>query len=341
MPKKKVMAAISGGVDSAVMAALLLDEGYEVIGVTMDTGNPQVIQEGKAVADSLGIPHIAATIYDTFCEKVMGNFMAEYQKGRTPNPCVYCNKTIKFGALLDFVKEEKFDYYATGHYARVVKAGNRYLLYKADYGQKDQSYVLYSLGQDILSRLLLPLGTYRKDAVREKARALGLTAADKPDSQDICFIPDGDYRRFLTEHGIIGQPGDFVDTAGHILGQHQGVPYYTIGQRKGLGIALGYPVYVVALDVAKNQVILGREDELYRTSLLAENCNFIPFPVLTEPLAVTARVRYKSLGSPAIIRPYAEGLVEVVFEKPEKAVTPGQSVVFYQENLVVGGGTIC
>jgi len=340
LPKKRVMAAMSGGVDSTVMAALLLEEGYEVLGLTMDTGNPQVIQEAQDVARALGISHYAVPLVEQFTREVIGNFITEYRQGRTPNPCVFCNKHVKFGALWDFGKTLGFDYFATGHYAKVREKDGRYLLYRADSAQKDQSYVLYTLTQDVLSKLLLPLGQYDKSVVRAKARELGLVAADRPDSQDICFIPDGDYRAFLKRQGVLAKPGNFVDQNGRVLGRHEGLPFYTVGQRKGLGIALGHPVYVTALRVNTNEVVLGTEADLLWQRLVAEGCNFIPFDRLIEPLEVTAKVRYKAKATSAVISPLAEGGTAVVFQEPEKAVTPGQSVVFYQDEMVVGGGII-
>ncbi len=340
MPKQRVMAAMSGGVDSTVMAALLLEEGYEVMGLTMDTGNPRVIKEAQAAAQALGISHYAVPLTERFTQEVIGNFIAEYRQGRTPNPCIFCNKRIKFGALWDFGLKLGFDYFATGHYAQIRRQNSRTLLYKAGFARKDQSYVLYALSQEVLGRLLLPLGTYDKDVVRAKAQQLGLAAAAKPDSQDICFIPDGDYRSFLKSWGVSAKPGAFVDKNGNVLGRHQGLPFYTVGQRKGLGIALGHPVYVVSLKADTNEVVLGTEEDLLSRRLVAENCNFIPFDRLVAPLEVMAKIRYKAQAAPALISPMEDGAVEVVFEKPEKAVTPGQSVVFYQGDLVVGGGII-
>ncbi len=338
--KGKVMAAMSGGVDSALTAALLLEQGYEVVGLTMDTGDHHVVEEARLLAKNLGIPHLYLDVAKEFQQQVIGNFLSEYRNGCTPNPCIFCNKHIKFGLLFDFAFANGADYFATGHYAKVIEEKGRYLLYRSQNHAKDQSYVLYSLSQKVLSKLLLPLADYEKSQVRQKAAQLGLAAANKPDSQDICFIPDGDYRAFLAGKGFFTQPGDFVDLTGKKLGRHQGISNYTVGQRKGLGIALGHPVYVIGINASSNQVILGTANQLYQSSFFVTNCNFIPFDQLTEPVEALVRVRYQSQGAAAMLEPIGAGQVKVTFAQPEKSITPGQSAVFYQGDMVLGGGII-
>ncbi len=354
--KKRVVVAMSGGVDSSVAAALLVEKGYEVIGITMQIW-PQAqeptpggccsldtIQDARGVAEGLGIPFYVVNFRDIFEEKVIDYFTAEYLRGRTPNPCIACNRQIKFAALLERAKALEADYLATGHYARVVYSAEvqRYLLLKGKDERKDQSYVLYNLTQEQLAHTLFPLGEYTKDQIREKAAQLGLKVADKAESQEICFIPDHDYKKFLLERvgAVEFPPGDFVNLQGEVLGRHRGLPFYTVGQRKGLGLALGYPVYVVALDPERNRVIVGLEEEVFHQELYARDNNFIAIPALTEALEVQAKIRYTAPAAPARILPAGEGRVNVIFEKPQRAATPGQAVVYYQGDVVVGGSTI-
>ncbi len=341
---KRVAIAMSGGVDSSVAAALLLEEGYEVIGLTMDICTGSAVAEAAKAAANLGIRHEVVNLQGFFKEKVIDYFMSEYLRGRTPNPCAVCNRHLKFGALLEKASELGADMLATGHYARVKydEVSGRYLLYRAQDKAKDQSYFLYTMTQAQLERIVFPLGEYTKTQVRQKAAELGLVSADKPESQEICFIPDNDYKKFLAAH-LSGQgikPGLFLNTKGEALGRHQGIPYYTVGQRKGLGIALGYPAYVVALDVENNSVILGYDKDIYKKALVAEYNNFIAFAGLNAPLEVVAKIRYGAKPALAVITPERAGRVRVDFDEPQRAITPGQVVTYYQGDLVIGGGLI-
>ncbi len=348
---------MSGGVDSSVTAALLLEEGYDVIGVTMqiwqkDQEDEQsggccslsAVNDARRVADRLGIPYYVMNFRDLFAEKVIDYFTAEYLQGRTPNPCIACNRYIKFEAFFEKALALEADYIATGHYVinTFDQERNRHVLYRAVDKAKDQSYVLYTMTQEQLARTLFPLGRYTKPEIRKKAAALGLLVADKPDSQEICFVPDNNYRRFLQERVAANEikPGNFLNTKGEVIGQHQGLPFYTVGQRKGLGLALGYPAYVVALDPRRNAVIIGRDDEVFQRGLLAADNNFIAIPALTEPMEVKAKIRYAANPAPALITPEADGRVRVMFREKQRAITPGQAVVYYQGELVIGGGVI-
>ena len=273
----------------------------------------------------------------------MDRFVAEYAAGRTPNPCIDCNRTVKFGALLDWALEHGADFLATGHYARVRydAASGRWQLLRGRDGRKDQSYVLYQLTQRQLSHLLLPVGEYEKTAIREKAAECALPNAEKPDSQDICFVPDGDYVRFLREYGGLNPvPGDFVDENGRVLGRHRGQECYTLGQRRGLGVSADEPVYVVRKGPAGGPIVLGPERALYSDTLTAENVNWVSVPQPDAPLEVAAKTRYSQREAAAVVEPLESGAVRVRFAEPQRAVTPGQSVVFYQGDLVVGGGVI-
>lgn len=353
--KKKVLTAMSGGVDSSAAAMLLLEQGYEVIGVTArmfngcDIGLPDAplnierdIKDAQAVAQKLGIEHKVVDLRACFNRHVIQHFASEYRCGSTPNPCVDCNKYIKFGALLDYAKELGCDYLATGHYARIVydNAKARWLLARGEDHRKDQSYMLFSLSQEQLSHVLLPLGGVSKDEIRRLAAEAGLVTAQKPDSQDICFVPDGDYAGLI---GRIGKTsdntGNFVHLNGQVLGRHKGLVNYTIGQRKGLGIAYDYPLYVIEKDTASGNVTVGPAEALFSRGLLAKNCNFITEAALTGPLRVTAKTRYRQQDVPATIEPCGE-YVKVTFDEPMRAVTPGQAVVFYNGEFIVGGGII-
>lgn len=339
--KKKVLVAMSGGVDSTVAAALLLQQGFEVSGVTMDTGFGNAGQAASQVAEDLGINHYTLDLRRDFANYVIGDFLHQYSRGKTPNPCVICNKKLKFAAFWPLLDQLDYDFMATGHYVQKIEQNDRYLLKKAVSEAKDQSYFLYALSQEALSKTLFPLGTYEKTEVRQIASDLKLKAAEKSDSQDICFIPQGDYKDFYQEHCLHQpRPGRILDINGHIIGQHQGLPYYTVGQRKGLGLALGYPCYVVALDVDNNTVIIGQEKDLYKEEAFTCDNNFLPFDRLTRPLQVQVKVRYKSPPATAIIEPKGP-LTKIYFVEKQKSIAPGQSAVFYQRDLVIGGGCLC
>lgn len=345
---------MSGGVDSSVVAALLVEQGYQVAGLMMkiptekdDAGVNEAFHsfdyDARRVADKLRIPFFISDFEDLFRQTVIDYFINEYKSGRTPNPCVFCNKHIKFGALLDRAKELGMDYMATGHYARVEfdESLGRFLLKRATPVEKDQSYVLYSLTQKQLSKVLFPIGNFTKEQVREKAENFQLPVANKRDSQEICFIADNNYVRFLEENDLnISKPGNFVDKNGNILGRHKGIIHYTIGQRRGLEIAFGTRMFVSGININDNTVILGPEEDLYSSELIASQVNFIPFDKLAEPLRVTAKIRYSAKDSSAIIKPTGDDKVAVVFEQAQRAITPGQAVVFYNGDIVVGGGII-
>lgn len=351
--KKKVLIAMSGGVDSSTAALLLQRQGYEVIGATVKMfGNRELgvnapdeprkdALDAQAVAAKLGIPHHMLDFTCDFKRHVLDHFVAEYNCGRTPNPCVDCNKYIKFGKLYEAAKELGCDYLATGHYVRVAYSAEqgRWLLERADDAAKDQSYMLFNLTQEQLSHLIMPLAAYSKPQIRQLAQEAGLNVAEKADSQDICFVPDGDYVKVIRPIGGMEKPGNFVHINGTVLGRHKGQIHYTIGQRKGLGIAYEYPLYVIRKDIAHNTVILGPNDALFKKELLAEHCNFIAFDKLQGPVRVTAKARYRQKDVPATIEP-AGNKVRVIFDEPQRALTPGQAVVFYNGDYVVGGGII-
>jgi tRNA-specific 2-thiouridylase len=306
-------------------------------------GSGKDIEMARSVAASIGIPHTVLDLSARFQESVMDHFVSEYVNGRTPNPCVDCNREIKFGALLDWALEQGADALATGHYARVSYDENtgRWLLLRGRDHRKDQSYFLYQLTQHQLSHLILPVGDYEKPALRALAAEAGLVNADKADSQDICFVPDGDYMAFLEEYGgVIPTPGNFVDESGRVLGRHKGLERYTPGQRKGLGISVGEPVYVLRKDLAAGTVILGPNSALFTRELIAARVNWISIPELTAPLAVTAKTRYSQSEATALLEPLPNGQVRVLFDEPQRAVTAGQAVVFYHGEIVMGGGTI-
>jgi tRNA-specific 2-thiouridylase len=300
-------------------------------------------KDAKRAADILGISYQLLDFSEQFRREVIGRFARGYEEGVTPNPCVICNRQIKFGLLLDHALGIGWDKIATGHYARIEYDGNteRYLLKRALDESKDQTYVLYSLAQQMLSHTVFPLGGMRKNDVRKKAAEIGLLNAEKPDSQDICFVEDGDYAGYLTRVcGLKSEPGDFVDTAGNAVGRHKGLIHYTIGQRKGLNLSLGKPVYVVAKDIKSNTVVVGDESELYSREAKVADLNFIPFESLREPKKVTAKTRYSQKDAPATIFPPENGILRVEFDNPQRAVTPGQAAVFYQGEIIIGGGKI-
>ena len=349
---KRGIIAMSGGVDSSVAALRMLQQGDRLQGVTLllqskaadACGSGSDAADAAKVCEKLNIPHETWDLRQTFRQQVQDRFCACYRGGGTPNPCIDCNRYLKFGAMLDRALEAGWDYIASGHYARVNwdESRGRWVLKKGLDESKDQSYVLYSLTQHQLAHLRLPLGELRKEQVRAMAAEQGFASANRPDSQDICFVPDGDYTAFLQQHtGQALTPGNFVlAETGQVLGKHRGMEAYTIGQRKGLGIAWSEPLYVVDKRAEDHAVLLGRNSDLFRTRLEAGDCNWIAMEALTEPMRVTARTRYHQTETAATISPLPDGGVEAVFDTPIRAITPGQAVVFYQGDLVVGGGTI-
>ena len=346
---ENIYAAMSGGVDSSAAALLALRAGGRVTGVTLrlhdhgGCGSQQDAADAQAVCAALGAEHKILDARDLFLKEVVDPFAQSYLAGHTPNPCIRCNARLKFGFLLDKALEEGADAIVTGHYARVMydETRGRWLLKKGLSEQKDQSYVLYTLTQHQLSHLRLPLGEMDKEAVRALAREAGFANCDKPDSQDICFVPDGAYARFIWEHtGHTPEPGDFIDVDGCILGQHAGIECYTIGQRKGVGLSGAHPYYVVAKNADRNTVMLGEDEDLWREDLTAGELNWIAFDDLTAPLRCAARTRYHQAETPCTVTPGEDGRAEVHFDAPVRAITPGQAVVFYDGDVVLGGGTI-
>ncbi|MEW9096167.1 MAG: tRNA 2-thiouridine(34) synthase MnmA [Clostridiaceae bacterium] len=350
--KKKVFVGMSGGVDSSVTAHILKEQGYEVVGMTMKvfpgnkcknglTESEMIIENARKVCKDLNIEFVAVDLIEEFNDKVVDYFMNEYVNGRTPNPCVQCNKYIKFDAFLKKALELGADYIATGHYSKVKKIEDRYLIYRGDDERKDQSYMFYNLQQHQLKHVLMPCGDYTKSQIREIAKEIGLEVHNKKDSEEICFIPDNNHGRFILENykGSI-QEGEFVDKNGKVLGKHKGLIYYTIGQRKGLGIALGKPSFVIDIIPSKNQVVIGDEEEIFKTELIAKDFNFIPFDKLENKMKVEAKIRYAAKPSPATIEVIHGDKLKVIFDEPQRAITKGQSVVFYLENLLLGGGII-
>ena len=343
---------MSGGVDSAVAALLLKQQGYRVIGVTMrllcgrlsafSAHSDRDVADAAAVCQALGIPHRAPDFSTAFSSQVVDRFAAEYAAGRTPNPCVLCNRTIKFGALWDYARALGADCLATGHYAAVRQdpVTGRYQLL-ADESAKDQSYVLYGLTQEQLAHVRFPLSGKEKAEVRALAEEYGLPIARKGDSPDICFVPNGDHSAFLRQYtGRALPPGDFTDAAGHRLGTHRGLDRYTVGQRKGLGLAGGRPLYVLRLDADKNRVIVGGEEEQYSRSLTASDANFVSIAPPDAPIRVTARIRYHAPPADALLTPLEGDRFRLDFDCPQRAVAPGQAVVLYEDRLLLGGGTI-
>ena len=357
MENRKALIAMSGGVDSAVSAYLMTQQGYNCIGVTMRLFDNAIlpengestccslddVEDARSVARRLGFPFYVFNFTADFEEKVIQKFIRCYECGATPNPCIDCNRHLKFDQLMRRAEELECDYVVTGHYARILRdpETGRYLLYRATDLSKDQSYVLYSLSQYQLAHTRFPLGEMTKSEARAIAEAQGFINARKRDSQDICFVPDGDYVAFMERYTGKSYPqGDFLDLEGKVVGKHKGAVGYTLGQRKGLGLAMGEPVYVCGKDMEKNTVTVGPNEALFSDTLLATDWNWFPFAELTAPLRVFAKARYNQQPQPATVYPEENGTARVVFDQPQRALTPGQAVVLYDGDLVVGGGTI-
>jgi len=354
--KKKVIVGMSGGVDSSVAACLLKEQGFEVIGVTLNTWQSTANENAKGddtknehddareIAKSKGFAHFTIDFRERFQREVIDYFKSEYLLGRTPNPCVVCNTKIKWQALLEEAKCHNADFIATGHYARTHQKDGRFRLLRGEDASKDQSYVLWGLDQEILEKVLFPLSDYTKEEVRSLARKYDLPVADKDESQEICFIPDNNYERFLKEalpdlSGKI-EGGKILDTSQNVLGTHRGYPFYTIGQRRGLGISTPTPVYVTEIHAKSNTVVVGSKDDLLHSGLIASNTNWIAFTELREPLRAEAKIRYKDTAEPCLISPFENNAVQVSFQTPKRAITPGQAVVFYSGEELLGGGFI-
>ncbi len=355
MLKNRVLVAMSGGVDSAAAALLLQKSGYNIEGITMRLWNEKSLSnlplsetldensiQAKAIADALKFSHSSVDLSDSFCKNVVFPFIDNYKNGKTPNPCVECNKKLKFGKLFEITKEREFDFLATGHYARIKQdARGEFLLKKALDEQKDQSYFLWSLKKELLSQILLPLGKYTKEEIRTLARENGFSNADRGDSQDICFIPDGDYVAFLEKHGNAKfTQGNFIDLNGTVLGTHNGIERYTVGQRKGLGIALGKPMFVAEKNVENNTVTLCDDAELYKNELHATQINLLVNDSLEQKMRLQAKIRYRHKPAIATVQRIDENSVSVIFDEPQRAITSGQSLVLYDGDTVVGGGII-
>ena len=353
MSNNKVVVAMSGGVDSSVAALLLKQQGYDVVGVTMKLYSlPQGdlpasyrgccaiddVEDARRVCDRLGVPHYVLNVQQEFQAHVIDYFCAEYQQGRTPHPCIACNDKIKFNFLAGRARVLQADYLATGHYARIQASPQGWLLKKAADASKDQSYVLFGLGQQELGRSLLPVGDYPKDEVRRMAREHDFPNAGKPDSQDICFIPFGDYRQFLQARSK-PVPGEIADVQGNVLGTHQGVEYFTVGQRRGLGLAKGDPLYVLRVEPETRRVVVGPESALFHTQLWAGRVSYTLGQPPAGPVEVGVKIRYKSSEAAAVLHPRPQGAL-LSFSQPQRAITPGQAAVFYQGDVVLGGGII-
>lgn len=348
---------MSGGVDSSVAAYLLKEQGYDVIGVTMQIWQDEdiicqaenggccglsAVEDARRVASDLEIPYYVMNFKQEFKQNVIDYFIKEYLEGKTPNPCIACNRYVKWESLLKRSLEIGADFIATGHYARITKLSNgRIALQKSATAQKDQTYALYNLSQYQLEHTLMPVGEYTKDQIREIADKIGLKVANKPDSQEICFIPDHDYAKFINENSQKQiEPGNFVTKEGKILGKHRGITHYTVGQRKGLNLSMGHPVFVLEIRPDTNEVVIGNGTQVFSDRLFAGNINFMALSGLEEEREVTAKIRYSHKGAACKIHRYQEDKIECIFAEPQRAITPGQAVVFYDGDIVLGGGTI-
>lgn len=357
MEKKKVVVGMSGGVDSSVAAYLLKEQGYEVIGVTMrlwqedenreETGKEccslSAVEDARRVADQIGIPFYVMNFEEDFKRDVVDYFVEEYLQGRTPNPCIACNRYVKWEALLKRSLEIGADYIATGHYARITRRDNgRYAIATSVTAAKDQTYALYNLTQEQLSHTLMPVGEYTKDEIRAIAERIGLRVAKKPDSQEICFIPDHDYAGFIERMapGEVLGCGNFVTADGEILGRHKGIIHYTIGQRKGLNLAMGKPVFVTEIRSKTNEVVIGEPEEVFCKEFLADQINYMGIPQIEDGMRFLTKIRYAHKGAMATLYRAGEDKIRFVFDEPQRAITPGQAVVFYEEDCIAGGGSI-
>ena len=351
----KALIAMSGGVDSSVAAYIMKESGFDCVGCTMklysnaDAGMSKDrtccslddVEDARSVASRLGIPYYVFNFSDDFKEKIICKFIRSYECGRTPNPCIDCNRYMKFAKFCERAKILGCDFVVTGHYARIYKEGEKFVLKKALDESKDQSYVLYNLTQELLAHVRFPLGELEKTKTRAIAEKCGFINANKPDSQDICFVPDGDYARVIELNtGKTYPPGDFIDKDGNVLGRHKGIIHYTIGQRKGLGISAPTPLYVTKIDTENNTVTLGESADLFSDTAVADDFNFISGDVPTEPFRCAAKIRYRQKEQPATAYPLHDGRVKLVFDAPQRAITPGQAAVLYNGDTVIGGGTI-
>lgn len=357
MQKKKVVVGMSGGVDSSVAAYLLLEQGYEVIGVTMqiwqDETNEDIqdnggccglsaVDDARRVANSLAIPYYVMNFKKEFAKQVIDYFVDEYFAGRTPNPCIACNRYVKWESLLDRSLKLGADFIATGHYARIIQLENgRFALKCSATDKKDQTYALYNLTQEQLKRTLMPVGEYTKEEIREIASKINLRVANKKDSQEICFVEDNDYGRFIQEYtGKSFEPGNFVDLNGKIIGKHKGIIHYTVGQRKGLNLALGKPAFVIAIHPEENEVVIGDNSDVFANEVIANRVNWMSIEHLNSSVRCSGKIRYNQQAAPCEVSLIDQDTIKVVFDEPQRAITPGQALVLYDGSIVMGGGTI-